>query len=71
MTDRLFKDFCTEETIEGVVTNYIVIYEIVTPDFARRLKVMASSQMTPWLADGMVKLGIEQLEELGILEENE
>ena len=63
------KDFSEpDEQVEGVVTNYLVVYEVVDPEtFERHLRVRASRGMTPWLADGMVKLGIEIMESEGIL----
>ena len=66
-----FEDFSHEddEIEDGVVTNYLVIYEVADRStFERSLKVKASAAMTPWLAEGMIKSGVELMENEGILE---
>ena len=57
--------------VDGFVTNYVVIFEYVDTDGERHLDVETSEGMTPWLAEGMVSLGTEQMEDMGLLSTNE
>jgi hypothetical protein len=50
------ENFFNDLPSEGFVTNFIVIYEI-SDGRNRTMHTRTSSDMTPWLAEGMINFG--------------
>lgn len=64
-SDKFSVDKECEKLLNGVftnllVTNYIVIMEVAS-DQSTELMLSVSESMTPWLAHGMMELGIDMM----------
>lgn len=58
--DKEIEQLLKESLPQTLVTNFVVIAEVVT-DSQRELSLTVSDSMTPWLAQGMLELGIEMM----------
>lgn len=48
-----------------ILTGYIAIVEVMREDGSKGLRLFGSEDMTSWLAEGMLRSGIDMVREVG------